>query len=78
METYQEDQTVQEQRVEEGNGPGHLVGENCTTLRGRDSKSSKAAEVVHLCVCVCVFESYQAQSGFVPGTEAQVAALTLL
>lgn len=54
METYQEDQTVQEQSVEEGNGPGHLVGENRTTLRGRDSKSSKAAEVVPLGVCVCV------------------------
>lgn len=28
---HQEDQTVQEQGVEEGDGPGHLVGENHTT-----------------------------------------------
>lgn len=30
--TYQEDQAVQEQRVEESNGPGHLVGENHASL----------------------------------------------
>lgn len=28
---HQEDQTVQEQSVEESNGPGHLVGENHTS-----------------------------------------------
>lgn len=28
---HQEDQTMQEQGVEESNGPGHLVGENHTT-----------------------------------------------
>lgn len=78
VKTYQEDQTVQEQSVEEGNRPGHLVGENGTTLKGRDSKFGRSAEVVRVCARVRVFESYQAQSGFIPGAEAQVAALTLL
>ena len=31
--TYQEDQTMQKQGVEEGNSPGHLVGENHTPLK---------------------------------------------
>lgn len=38
-QTYQEDQTVQEQSVEESNGPGHLVGENHTSLRDANNRS---------------------------------------
>ncbi len=71
---------MQEQGVEESDGPGHLVGENHTTLRDTKTRGlvSKLHQTHEMCVCVCVFVAYQAQSCFIPGAEAQVSALTLL
>ena len=76
QETHQEDQTMQEQGVEESNGPRHLVGENPTTLR--DTKNTRIRKLYPTQKVKCVFMSYQAQSSFIPGAEAQVTALTLL
>lgn len=56
-ETNQEDQTMQEQGVEESNGPRHLVGENPTTLR--DTKNTRIRKLYPTqkvkCVCLCVY-----------------------
>lgn len=79
-QTYQEDQTVQEQSVEESNGPGHLVGENHTSLR--DANNRRVRWEVHTDTqktrLMFDSDSYQAQSCFIPGAEAEVSALTLL
>lgn len=41
-ETHQEDQTMQKQSVEEGNGSGHLVGEDHASLKDRQTEDFRA------------------------------------
>lgn len=55
-ETHQEDQTMQEQGVEERDGPGHFIGQNHTTLRDTKTRGlvSKLHQTQSVCVCLCV------------------------